>query len=256
MRFVRRGRAGAGQGLLSSFWVFFFFFNEPKKNDGAPRFLRFISLGARAWPPAAVRASPRGRGSAGRVAAPGQLGRRRRPAGRVPPATLAGVFVYTSGSRAGRGRPRPLAARRPAPVTSREPRPAARSESFILRRGVRGGCAGSAPAQSPLRACRRCSCRAGRCSRRSCRPCSGRCGCESPEAGSPLPRPCGGCFPRAWLLGRPGCCAHGRSAAGCRRGAGEEYFSPGLFAAARNRPREARADLLTVTRATTGRFGV
>lgn len=36
-----------------------------------------------------------------------------------PPATLLGVFVYTSGSRGGRGRGLgPLAARRPSPVTS------------------------------------------------------------------------------------------------------------------------------------------
>lgn len=62
----------------------------------------------------------------------------RGPCGSVPPATLIGVFVYTSGTRAGRGCPAPLAVPRPAPVTSRAAG-RGRVSTGPVDFGVRGG---------------------------------------------------------------------------------------------------------------------
>lgn len=79
------GLCGAGRGLYGLFCVTFSLFVSEPRNDGEAashpfrRSARCPRLGRRCGPSARSRCPP------------------------GPPATLAGVFVYTSGSRAGRG---------------------------------------------------------------------------------------------------------------------------------------------------------
>ncbi|XP_031983463.1 protein yippee-like 1 isoform X1 [Corvus moneduloides] len=80
----------------------------------AQRLFKRISMSLLPWSPAGrflrrPLPSHAGQAAAARPAARGPCGAASPP----PPATLIGVFVYTSGTRAGRGCPRPIG--RPAP---------------------------------------------------------------------------------------------------------------------------------------------